>query len=108
MFTYSERPGTPAAKKLEDDVPEEIKSKRLTEIIALQRQHSAERLKSHVGRIQRVLIDGLSKKSDKDFAGRNDQNLVVVFPVDERYKKGDYVEVKINDCTSATLLGTIV
>ncbi len=108
MFTYSERPGTPAAKKLEDDVPEEIKSKRLTEIIALQRQHSAERLKSHVGRIQRVLIDGLSKKSDKDFAGRNDQNLVVVFPVVERYKKGDYVEVKINDCTSATLLGTIV
>ncbi len=108
MFTYSERPGTPAAKKLEDDVPEEIKSKRLTQIIDLQRQHSAERLKTYVGKTQRVLIDGLSKKSDKDFAGRNDQNLVVVFPADARYKKGDYVEVHINDCTSATLLGNIV
>lgn len=108
MFTYSERPGTPAAKKLEDDVPEEIKSKRLTQIIDLQRQHSAERLKTYVGRTQRVLIDGLSKKSDQDFAGRNDQNLVVVFPVDTRYKKGDYVEVHITDCTSATLLGNIV
>ncbi len=108
MFTYSERPGTPAAKKLEDDVPEEIKSKRLSQIIDLQRKHSAERLKTYVGKTQRVLIDGLSKKSDKDFAGRNDQNLVVVFPVDTRYKKGDYVEVNIKDCTSATLLGNIV
>lgn len=108
MFTYSERPGTPAAKKLKDDVPEEIKSRRLTEIVQLQREHSFERMNQQLGKTCKVLIDGFSKKSENDFAGRNDQNMVVVFPVDSKFKKGDYVEVKINSCTSATLIGEIV
>ncbi len=108
MFTYSERPGTPAAKKLKDDVPEEIKSKRLAEIVQLQREHALGRMNNQLGKTNRVLIDGFSKKSENDFAGRTDQNLVVVFPVDKRFKKGDYVEVLIEKCTSATLLGKIV
>ncbi len=108
MFTYSERPGTPAAKKLTDDVPEEIKSKRLAEIVQLQREHALERMNDQLGKTNRVLIDGFSKKSENDFAGRTDQNLVVVFPVDARFKKGDYVDVYIEKCTSATLLGKIV
>jgi tRNA-2-methylthio-N6-dimethylallyladenosine synthase len=108
MFTYSERPGTPAAKKLKDDVPEEIKSKRLAEIVQLQREHALGRMNNQVGKTNQVLIDGFSKKSENDFAGRTDQNLVVVFPVDKRFKKGDYVNVLIEKCTSATLLGKIV
>jgi len=108
MFTYSERPGTPAAKKLSDDIPEEIKSRRLAEIVQLQREHAFERMNAQVGKTNRVLIDGFSKKSDQDFAGRTDQNLVVVFPVDARFKKGDYVDVYIEKCTSATLLGKII
>lgn len=108
MFTYSERPGTPAAKKLSDDVPEEIKSKRLAEIVQLQREHAFERMNAQLGKTNKVLIDGFSKKSQNDFAGRTDQNLVVVFPVDARYKKGDYVDVLIEKCTSATLLGKII
>lgn len=107
-FTYSERPGTPAAKKLEDDVPTEVKNRRLTEIVNLQREHSHYRMKEQVGLMQRVLIEGFSKKSDKDFSGRNDQNIVVVFPVEEGYKKGDYADVMVNSCTSATLIGKIV
>lgn len=108
MFTYSERPGTPAAKKLKDDVPEEIKSRRLAEIVQLQREHALERMNEQLGKTNRVLIDGFSKKSNNDFAGRTDQNLVVVFPVDQRFKKGDYVDVIIEKCTSATLIGKIV
>lgn len=108
MFTYSERPGTPAAKKLSDDVPEEVKSKRLAEIVQLQREHAHERMNAQVGKTNKVLIDGFSKKSQNDFAGRTDQNLVVVFPVDARFKKGDYVDVYIEKCTSATLLGKII
>lgn len=108
MFTYSERPGTPAAKKLSDDVPEEVKSKRLAEIVQLQREHAFERMNAQVGKTNKVLIDGFSKKSQNDFAGRTDQNLVVVFPVDARFKKGDYVDVHIEKCTSATLLGKII
>lgn len=108
MFTYSERPGTPAAKKLKDDVPEEIKSRRLAEIVQLQREHALERMNDQLGKTNRVLIDGFSKKSTNDFAGRTDQNLVVVFPVDQRFKKGDYVDVLIEKCTSATLIGKIV
>ncbi len=108
MFTYSERPGTPAAKKLSDDIPEEIKSRRLAEIVQLQREHAFERMNAQVGKTNRVLIDGFSKKSNQDFAGRTDQNLVVVFPVDARFKKGDYVDVYIEKCTSATLLGKII
>lgn len=108
MFSYSERPGTPAAKKLKDDVSEEVKARRLAEIVALQRAHSLVRMKEHVGKTNKVLIEGYSKKSENDFAGRSDQNAMVVFPVNAKYKKGDYVNVKIESCTSATLIGKII
>ena len=108
MFAYSERPGTLAAKRYEDDIPEEVKKRRLTEIVDLQREHSLYRIQKFVGQVQKVLIEGTSKRSDKDFCGRNDQNTMVVFPVDERYKVGDYVNVLGESCTSATLIGKIV
>ncbi|MBV2226544.1 MULTISPECIES: tRNA (N6-isopentenyl adenosine(37)-C2)-methylthiotransferase MiaB [Sphingobacterium] len=108
MFAYSERPGTLAAKRYEDDIPEEVKKRRLTEIVDLQREHSLYRIEKFVGQVQKVLIEGTSKRSDKDFCGRNDQNTMVVFPVDERYKVGDYVNVLGESCTSATLIGKIV
>ncbi len=104
MFAYSERPGTMAARKLEDDVPQEVKKRRLTEIIALQRKHSLYRTQQHLGKVEEVLIEGSSKKSDAHWMGRNSQNTVVVFPK-ENYTIGDFVMVKITDCTSATLLG---
>lgn len=104
MFAYSERPGTLAAKKLEDDVPEEIKKRRLAEIVALQREHCAIRTKEYNGNTFEVLIEKESKKSDQQWAGRTSQNTVAVFPK-ENYKVGDFVMVKINDCTSATLIG---
>ena len=107
MFAYSERPGTLAAKKYEDDIPLEIKKKRLAEIIALQLEHSFFNTKQHVGKIEEVLIEGTSKKSDKDWKGRNTQNTVVIFPK-ENYKMGDFVNVKIEDCTKATLIGTAI
>ena len=107
MFAYSERPGTLAARKLPDDVPEEKKKERLREIIALQQEHSLLRNQQHIGRIEEVLIEGPSKRSDDYWMGRNTQNTVVVFPK-EHYKIGDFVDVKIADCTSATLLGTAV
>lgn len=107
MFAYSERPGTMAARKMEDNIPENVKKRRLEEIIALQRNHSLYRTQQHVGRVEEVLIEGTSKKSDAHWMGRNTQNTVVVFPK-ETYAKGDFVNVKIHDCTSATLLGTAV
>lgn len=105
MYLYSERPGTMAARKLEDDVPMEVKQKRLAEIIALQREHCKFRTEEHLGNVEQVLIEGSSKKSDAHWMGRNSQNTVVVFPK-EKYQVGDFVDVKIEDCTSATLLGT--
>ncbi|SUJ11428.1 (Dimethylallyl)adenosine tRNA methylthiotransferase MiaB [Sphingobacterium spiritivorum] len=108
MFAYSERPGTLAAKRYEDDIPEEIKKRRLTEVVAKQRLHSHYRIQNFVGKVHKILIEGYSKRSDQDFAGRNDQNAMVVFPVDNRYKVGDYVNVIGESCTSATLLGRIV
>lgn len=108
MFSYSERPGTPAAKKLKDDISDDVKARRLAEIVALQRAHSLERMKEHVGKTQKILIEGFSKKSENDFAGRSDQNAMVVFPVNINYKKGDYVNVLIESCTSATLIGKII
>ena len=108
MYSYSERPGTLAEKRYEDDVPEEVKKQRLTEIVAKQREHNLYRLEEQLGKTHVVLIEGFSRKSDKDFAGRNDQNSMVVFPVDSRYKPGDYVKVFAESCTSATLLGTII
>jgi len=107
MFSYSERPGTLAAKKMEDDVPEAVKKRRLAEVIQLQREHSLLRTQQHLGKTEEFLIEGVSKKSDLDFKARNSQNTVVVFPK-EQYEIGDFVNVKINDCTSATLIGTAV
>jgi len=104
MFAYSERPGTLAAKKMEDDVPLEVKKKRLQEIIHLQQEHSLYRTREQLGQVQEVLIEGTSKKSDAHWKGRNTQNTVVVFPK-EKYKLGDFVMVQINDCTSTTLIG---
>lgn len=107
MFAYSERPGTMAARKLEDDVPQETKKRRLSEIITLQRQHCQEKTEQHLGQVQEVLIEGLSKKSDAHFMGRNSQNTVAVFPK-ENYKVGDFVMVRMDSCTSATLIGEAV
>ncbi|PRX56327.1 tRNA-2-methylthio-N6-dimethylallyladenosine synthase [Flagellimonas meridianipacifica] len=107
MFAYSERPGTLAARKLEDDVPAETKKRRLQEIINLQQKHGLFRTQQHVGKVEEVLIEGPSKKSDAHWMGRNSQNTVVVFPK-ENYQVGDFVNVKINDCTSATLIGEAV
>ncbi|MEC7769728.1 MAG: tRNA (N6-isopentenyl adenosine(37)-C2)-methylthiotransferase MiaB [Bacteroidota bacterium] len=107
MFAYSERPGTLAERKMEDDIPEAIKKRRLTEIIELQQEHSHYRTQQHLGKIEEVLIEGTSKKSDAHWMGRNSQNTVVVFPK-ENYKVGDFVNVKINECTSATLIGEAI
>ena len=107
MFFYSERPGTLAAKKFEDDIPLEVKKRRLQEIINKQQGISLERNKLDVGQVQRVLIEGVSKRSDEHLQGRNSANKVVIFPR-EQYQKGDYVNVKIEDCTAATLFGTAV
>jgi len=107
MFAYSERPGTLAGRKMEDDVPEDVKKRRLNEIQALQRRHSLYRAQQHVGKVQEVLIEKTSRKSDEHWSGRNSQNMVAVFPK-EHYKPGDFVNVKIIDCTSATLIGEVV
>ena len=104
MYAYSERPGTLAGRKMDDDIPEKTKKRRLSEIIALQRQHCQFRTEKHVGKVQEVLIEGTSKKSENEWMGRNSQSTVVVFPK-ENYKVGDFVNVQINDCTSATLKG---
>ena len=105
MFKYSERPGTPAYKKLSDNVPEKIKQKRLEEIIHLQQEHSFINLKNYIGKNCEVLIEKESKKSASHWAGRNDQNIMVVFPK-KNHKPGDLVNVKINNNTSTTLIGT--
>jgi tRNA-2-methylthio-N6-dimethylallyladenosine synthase len=107
MFAYSERPGTTAARKMEDDIPEDTKKRRLREIIDLQQKHGLYRTQQHLGKVEEVLIEGNSKKSDRHWMGRNSQNTVVVFPK-AHYKIGDFVNVKINDCTSATLIGEAV
>ncbi len=107
MFAYSERPGTLAARKLKDDIPEETKKRRLREIIDLQQKHGLYRTQQHLGKIEEVLIEGSSKKSEVHWMGRNSQNTVVVFPK-ENYHVGDFVNVKINECTSATLIGEAI
>jgi len=107
MFSYSERPGTPAAKKLVDDVPEEVKNRRLSEIIAIQSQSSAERNQNDVNKVHKVLAEGYSKRSDEYLSGKNSANKVVVFPK-KHYKKGEYVDVLVTSCTSATLLGEAI
>lgn len=107
MFAYSERPGTLAAKKYPDDIPENVKKRRLNEIIALQQRMSLERNQRHIGQVHRVLVEGTSKRSDEELFGRNDQNKVVIFPRGN-HQKGNYVHVLITDCSSATLRGTVV
>ena len=107
MYAYSERPNTLAQRKLKDDVPEEVKKRRLAEIIELKNKHSLERNKAYVGYNYTVLVEGFSKKSKEELYGRTSQNSVVVFPK-EHYKIGDYVEVKVNSCTGGTLIGEAV
>ena len=108
MFFYSERPGTLAARRYKDDIPEETKKRRLHEIVEIQNKLSLESNKKDIGKVFKVLIEGDSKKSNKDWMGRSSQNKVIVFPKNgDRLKKGDYVEVEVNDCTQATLLGTL-
>jgi tRNA-2-methylthio-N6-dimethylallyladenosine synthase len=104
MFKYSERPGTFAARKFKDDVPEKVKARRLEEIIALQKELSLASKTKDVGRIFQVLVEGSSKKSEEFLSGRTSQNKVVVFPR-QMFKPGDYARVKITGCTSATLFG---
>lgn len=108
MYSYSERPGTPAAKKFADDVPETVKSSRLTQIVDLQQQHSLFRAQKRIGKVERVLIEGLSKKSKLDYCGRSEHNSMVIFPVREQDKPGDYVNVLIERTTTATLIGQVV
>ena len=107
MFMYSERPGTPAAKKLEDTIPEDVKKRRLQEIVDMQQKHGRIRNDQQLGKTVEVLIEKTSKRSEQQWSGRAPQNTVVVFPKDH-YKIGDFVSVKIDTCTSATLIGTAV
>jgi tRNA-2-methylthio-N6-dimethylallyladenosine synthase len=107
MFYYSERPGTLAAKKFTDDIPLDIKKRRLDEIIKKQRSHSLERNLLDVGKVHNVLIEGFSKRSQDDLQGRNTANKVIVFPR-QHYKKGDYVNVLVKECTGGTLVGEVV
>ena len=109
MFSYSERPGTPAAKKFVDDIPADVKQRRLTEVIDLQLKLSLARNNHHIGETHKVLVEGFSKRSEDFLQGRNDQNKKVIFPKENyngaTFRKGDYVMVKIVSCSSATLKG---
>ena len=107
MFVYSERPGTLAAKKYEDDVPLETKKRRLSEIIKMQQELSLARNKMDLNKVHRVLIEGVSKRSSEHLQGRNSANKVVVFPR-KKFKKGQYVDVLVTDCTTATLIGETI
>jgi tRNA-2-methylthio-N6-dimethylallyladenosine synthase len=104
MFFYSERPNTYAARKLVDDIPLEVKKRRLAEIIERQQQHSLQRNQAYVGQVVEVLVEGPSKKSPDDLFGRTTQNTVVVFPK-KNHQPGDFVQVLVDRCTPATLLG---
>jgi tRNA-2-methylthio-N6-dimethylallyladenosine synthase len=109
MFFYSERPGTLAERRYKDDIPEDVKKKRLQEIVELQGKLSFASNTKDIGKTFAVLIEGDSKRSDHDWRGRSSQNKVIVFPKDSyQLKKGDYVNVKVTACTQATLLGTII
>ncbi|MCF1751533.1 tRNA (N6-isopentenyl adenosine(37)-C2)-methylthiotransferase MiaB [Mariniradius sediminis] len=107
MFFYSERPGTLAAKKFVDDIPLDVKKRRLAEIIEKQTALSLQRNKLDVGKVQEILIEGTSKRSEAQLKGRNSANKVVIIPAGT-HKKGDYVKVKITDCSAATLFGEVV
>lgn len=107
MFKYSERPKTLAERRFEDDVPDEVKGKRLNEIIDIQQESSHYWNKLQIGKTQRVLVEGKSKRSDDEMCGRNGRNTMVIFPKGN-FDKGQYVMVKITDCTTATLRGEVV
>ncbi len=107
MYFYSERPGTLAARRFKDDVPENLKKKRLQEMVDLHRIHSLQSMQRDIGKTCKVLVEGFSKKSADELQGRSDHNKVVVFPK-SNFKKGDYVMVKINSCTAGTLIGNAV
>jgi tRNA-2-methylthio-N6-dimethylallyladenosine synthase len=107
MFSYSERPNTPAAKKYADDIPEAIKQRRLQEMIEVRLKHSLARNQRAVGKVHKVLVEGPSKKNEAEFCGRNDQNKVVIFPKGNA-TKGDYVNVLVTECSSGTLRGKVV
>ena len=107
MFFYSERPKTLAERKFEDDIPLEIKKRRLAEIQELQQQMSYDAHKKLVGKTFEVLVEGESKRSKDQLFGRNSQNVTVIFPKED-YQPGDYVNVKIEDFTSATVTGIAV
>ncbi len=107
MFFYSERPGTLAARRYQDDIPEDVKKRRLSEVVELHRRQALESMQKDLGKTFKVLIEGTSKRSEQDLFGRNDQNKVIVFPR-EHYEKGQYVQVKVTDCTAATLIGKVV
>ena len=107
MYFYSERPGTLAARRFKDDVPENLKKKRLQEMVDLHRIHSLQSMQRDIGKTCKVLVEGVSKKSANELQGRSDHNKVVVFPK-SNFTKGDYVMVKINSCTAGTLIGNAV
>jgi tRNA-2-methylthio-N6-dimethylallyladenosine synthase len=107
LYFYSERPGTLAARRFEDDVPLETKKRRLQELVDLYRQHSLHTMQKEVGKTFKVLVEGFSKKSNEQLQGRTDQNKVVIFAKDN-FVKGDYVMVKITHCTAGTLFGEAV
>lgn len=107
MFKYSERPGTYASQHLPDDIPEDIKIKRLEELIALQNELSAEANRRCIGKIFEVLIEGISKRSREQFYGRTEQNKVVIFDRGN-HRLGEYVNILITESSSATLKGNIV
>src|ERR1035437_6750345 len=106
MFKYSERPDTAAAKRFPDDVAEEVKGRRLQEIIDLQRQLSLESNRRDVGKTFEVLVEGFSKRSKKFLFGRTSQNKVAVFEAHD-FKPGDYVTVTVTDCTAGTLIAKL-
>ncbi len=108
MYAYSERPGTLAERKYDDDVTEEVKGRRLAELVALQNSISLANKQAYIGQTYKVLIDGFSKRSEADLKGRNDQNQLVVFPAGEGYGKGDYVDVLIERVTMTSLFGKVV
>jgi tRNA-2-methylthio-N6-dimethylallyladenosine synthase len=107
MFFYSERPGTLAARKYPDDVPHDVKKRRLQEIVDKQSEVSLRHNLADIGKTFKVLIEGNSKKSDNDFKGRNSQNKMIVFPKVDNLKPGDYIWVKVTGATSATLMGEV-
>ncbi len=107
MYFYSERPGTLAARRFEDDVPLDVKKRRLAEMVQLHRGHSLLSMEKEVGTVHIVLVEGVSKKSTEEFFGRTDNNKVVIFPK-AHHQKGDYIKVLIKSCSSATLIGEVI